>query len=188
MSTTRIIGIVGLAGILATAVPTRAGSGFHGVEPNCPTTPPGAAAFEVRFVFDNSPNPTPASDPAFPRDFCHPGSVLYGTAEGEGTGTRLGRFTMHDRYCIRPPSLFGAAVFTTENGDRLETEYLATPTEFPPPFPNAEFTGSGAVTGGTGTFAGARGAFGIAGKQLGVPMRGTNIAAQGAFVFCGYLK
>lgn len=161
---------------------------FHGIEPSCPARPPGAAAFELRFVINNSPNPVPASNPAVPTEVCRPGSTLYGTADGEGTGTPWGKLTMHDRYCIRPPNLTGVADFTLENGDMLRTEYFATPTAFPPPFPDVEFTGSGTVTGGTGNLAGATGAFGLAGKQLGVPIPGTSLAAQSAFIFCGHVK
>jgi hypothetical protein len=92
-------------------------------------------------------------------------------AEGSGTGTHLGRFTVARRHCFTPPDhpAFagevihdGTYTITAANGDTLWGTYTGQlePTEFGESGPvRGIITSPSTIDGGTGRFDGAQGEF-----------------------------
>ena len=82
------------------------------------------------------------------------------TREGGGTATQLGKYTSHltGQINLLTSHLTGAATFTAANGDTLTTTVSGqgTPTTTPGVLSIVEVY---TITGGTGRFAGATGAF-----------------------------
>jgi CBS domain-containing protein len=90
--------------------------------------------------------------------FIAPDIVLV-VASGGGEGTHLGRFTMvspHYTY-LATFAIEGTQVFTAANGDTITATISGTLA--PQPDGTLEGTLAGVITGGTGRFAGATGAY-----------------------------
>ncbi|MEN8145340.1 MAG: hypothetical protein ABFS14_10360 [Gemmatimonadota bacterium] len=99
-------------------------------------------------------------DPAYPAR-CPTGPTnAAGPASGEGYATHLGYITETENACIDFATLsltLGEFTLTAANGDEVWGEFEAS-ASFDPPPPNANFTCSWQIVGGTGRFVGATGA------------------------------
>ena len=83
------------------------------------------------------------------------------TREGAGTATYLGKYTSHATFQVNVTTFFGTgtATFTAANGDTLSTSVVGQgiPNTVPPTV--LSLVEVYTITGGTGRFAGATGAF-----------------------------
>jgi hypothetical protein len=73
-----------------------------------------------------------------------------------GNATHLGRFTVTADWTISPAGGIGTSTWTAANGDEFHTTFTRTGAPAPP---TITFTEIHTITGGTGRFANASGAF-----------------------------
>lgn len=114
-------------------------------------------------------------------------------AEGSGTGTHIGDFTVIRRHCFTPPdhpAFTGEVIhdgkyeITAANGDKLWGTYSGQlqPTEFGEQGPTRGIiTAPSTIDGGTGVFAGAQGKFKAVGDY-------DLIRDQGTFKYYGWIS
>lgn len=146
----------------------------------------------------NNNRPVPSGDPAFPAATCDAlaedaspvgAARAYLTSDAILVGSPVGEARMHAEACLfrPPPTVVAELTITADNGDTLSARIKVTRRPDSPAPPDSEATGNGVVTGGTGRFAGASGAFNMNAKSHGAVHPGTNVALFRDIAMCGYV-